>query len=88
MKQCFSSSLLMLSCSWAQTKEPLTFEDGAILIRALEVALLSQLFAVGSAGDVRLDAKAVALPTVKPSHLDLAALRDLLFLEATHNKLA
>lgn len=49
------------------------------------MALLPQLLAVGSAGDERLDAEAVALSRVQLSQLDHAALRDVLFLEATQN---
>lgn len=48
------------------------------------MALLSQLLAVGSAGDVGLHAETVALSAVELGQLDHAALRDVLFLQATH----
>lgn len=58
-----------------------TFENGAVLLGALELALLPQLFADGSAGDVCLDAKAVALSLVEVGQLDHVGLGDVLFLE-------
>lgn len=69
----------------ARTKQHFTFKDRPSFIWALEVALLSQLFADGSAGDVCLDAKAVALSTVKVSQLDHIGLWDVHFLEATQD---
>lgn len=66
----------------------LTSEDGGLLLGTLDVALLSQLLAVGSAGDEGLHAEAVAPPTVQRRQLDHAALGDVLFLEATKSQLA
>lgn len=72
-----------------EEKAQLTFEDGAIFVRALEAALLAQLFAVGPAGDVDLNTEAVALSRVEVSQHDHAARRQELFLGgATHNNLA
>lgn len=55
----------------------LTLKDGlAVVVGALDVALLSQLLVMAAAGDVGLDVEAVAFPDVQVRHLDHVGLGD------------
>ena len=76
-----------LSCLPPLSKTLLTCKDGRVVsIRAVGLALLSQLLVTVAAGNEGLDEEAVALPSVQVGQHDLIGVRVFLFLQTTQKK--